>query len=295
MVGVFPLRRRTATRRVETGTLAGALVVIGAAAAFIAGPSRADDAARKPLCLGSRATIVGSARADTLSGTARRDVVVSSAGADLIRGRGGRDLICAGTGDDVVLAGAGVDRVDGGAGFDVCAGAETRGGCEDTRNIPSLGQLRPGAYITAFFRPRFAFTAGAGWTYSERVRTSLVDFTRTEDAAPAGVLIVSSQNARESVAAVIPQILSRPLTVRSRGTATLAGAPGERIDAVAAAETEVFSFGFQSFVVSAGEVLRFYVVDVRGTTLVVLLAALEASFPAFAALGEELLASIEFR
>jgi Ca2+-binding RTX toxin-like protein len=281
--------------RLKTMFVAGTLVSIASSAALVTVPSRAGDAARAPFCLGSRATMVGTARADTISGTARRDVIVGRGGADLIHGRGGRDLICAGAGDDVVRAGAGADRVDGGAGFDVCVAAETRRGCEDTRNVPTAGSLRPGDYITAFFRPRFAFTLGAGWTYREFSRTSLLDFTRTADAAPAGVLIFSSLDARQPVATVVGQILSRPLTLRSRSSATLGGAPGERIDAVAAAETELFSIGSQSFVVDAGEVLRFYVVEARGVTLVVLLAASEANFPAFAALAEELLARIEFR
>ena len=72
----------------------------------------------RPSCLGSSATIVGTAQADRLIGTSKADVIVALGGGDYIAGRGGDDLICAGGGDDRVLAGGGADRVSGGAGDD---------------------------------------------------------------------------------------------------------------------------------------------------------------------------------
>lgn len=69
--------------------------------------------AAAPTCQGLRATIVGTARANTITGTDRRDVIVAGAGNDRVNGGGGDDVICAGDGADVVLGGAGDDRLYG--------------------------------------------------------------------------------------------------------------------------------------------------------------------------------------
>jgi uncharacterized delta-60 repeat protein len=58
-------------------------------------------------CMGRKATIVGTRRADALNGTGHRDVIAALAGNDHVKGRGGNDLIC---------GGAGHDRIDGGPG-----------------------------------------------------------------------------------------------------------------------------------------------------------------------------------
>lgn len=73
-------------------------------------------------CLGARATIVGTPRADVLRGTPRRDVIVGLAGGDTIRGRGRADLICAGKGNDTVLGGDGIDLILGEGGGDEIRG-----------------------------------------------------------------------------------------------------------------------------------------------------------------------------
>jgi len=75
-----------------------------------------------PTCAGKPATIVGSARADSLTGTSGPDVIVGLAGNDKINGAGGNDLICGGDGDDSLVGGAGNDRADGGAGNDRISG-----------------------------------------------------------------------------------------------------------------------------------------------------------------------------
>jgi uncharacterized delta-60 repeat protein len=62
-------------------------------------------------CLGRRATIVGTRRAETLTGTPGRDVIAALGGGDTVRGLGGDDLICGGPGRDHIFGGAGRDRV----------------------------------------------------------------------------------------------------------------------------------------------------------------------------------------
>ena len=79
------------------GCVAGAAVFVQAVAAAS--------------CAGHAATIVGTARDDTLRGTAGRDVIVGGTGDDQIYGRGGRDIVCGGFGSDRIHGGSGSDLV----------------------------------------------------------------------------------------------------------------------------------------------------------------------------------------
>jgi RTX calcium-binding nonapeptide repeat (4 copies) len=114
--------------------LIAALAVPAIAAALLAtaGISLSAPTAERagPSCLGARATIVGTARADVLGGTARRDVIAALGGADLVYGRSGDDLLCGGPGADLLDGGAGRNRVEGGAGADTCLRATRPVGCE---------------------------------------------------------------------------------------------------------------------------------------------------------------------
>jgi uncharacterized delta-60 repeat protein len=62
-------------------------------------------------CLGRRATIVGTRRADEITGTPRRDVIAALGGKDEVRALSGSDLICGGKGRDILLGGPGRDQV----------------------------------------------------------------------------------------------------------------------------------------------------------------------------------------
>jgi Ca2+-binding RTX toxin-like protein len=99
-------------------------------AALLSGASAAAGDQARPTCLGARATIVGTAKADVLRGTQRRDVVVGLGGADRILGRGGDDLLCGGAGNDRLDGGPGRNRLDGGAGRDECLRAARITTCE---------------------------------------------------------------------------------------------------------------------------------------------------------------------
>jgi hypothetical protein len=97
---------------------AALLLVVGASPAGLAVAQV--HAARPVTCLGKRATIVGTAHADTLRGTPRADVIAGLGGNDKLFGLGGDDLLC---------GGAGTDSADGGPGKNTCAEVERRRLC----------------------------------------------------------------------------------------------------------------------------------------------------------------------
>lgn len=101
------------------------------------GAITSSDAARRPVCFGAPATIVGTTKSDRLRGTSGPDVIVAREGADRVYGRGGTDLLCGGPGHDVLDGGPGRNRLDGGPGRDRCLRVTRSIGCE------SDGQLGP--------------------------------------------------------------------------------------------------------------------------------------------------------
>jgi Ca2+-binding RTX toxin-like protein len=96
------------------------LFVVLATFAVVAMPQIAS--AVTPRCLGTRATIVGTARADLIRGTARADVIAGLGGGDVINGLGGGDSICGGNGSDKLIGGDRGDALAGEAGNDALSG-----------------------------------------------------------------------------------------------------------------------------------------------------------------------------
>jgi hypothetical protein len=101
-------------------------LVIAAAPAALASAQAADGV---PECLGTAATIVGTAGDDTLQGTDGSDVIAALGGDDVIQGGLGSDLICGGPGQDQTSSNPVTDRfpvyrdgeatvIDGGPGAD---------------------------------------------------------------------------------------------------------------------------------------------------------------------------------
>ncbi|MDQ5821247.1 MAG: hypothetical protein M3540_07400 [Actinomycetota bacterium] len=127
--------------RTALGVLAAAAVLAGAAGGATGGAE-----AKRPTCDGKKATIVGTARSETINGTGRADVIVAGAGNDGVKGLGGDDRICLGAGNDnadggpgndrvfgergrdLLQGGAGNDRAEGGDGNDIVLGATVRTG-----------------------------------------------------------------------------------------------------------------------------------------------------------------------
>ena len=91
-----------------------ALLTLAVAVPLTAAPlTSASAQGAPPRCEGLKATIVGNAKANTITGTDRRDVIVAGDGNDRIRGLGGNDVICAGFGADRIIGGPGDDRLHG--------------------------------------------------------------------------------------------------------------------------------------------------------------------------------------
>jgi Ca2+-binding RTX toxin-like protein len=107
----------------EVGEMRRAILfmVLATCSAFTLSPVAS---AAAPKCMGKKATIVGTARADHIKGTAHADVVVGLGGADTIEGLAGNDTICGGNGNDTLIGGAGNDALMGDAGNDTLSGAK---------------------------------------------------------------------------------------------------------------------------------------------------------------------------
>lgn len=75
-----------------------------------------------PKCGGFKATIVGSAKADSLKGTAKKDVIAAGAGNDKVSALGGKDIVCGEGGNDQLGGGPGADLLLGGPGRDTLRG-----------------------------------------------------------------------------------------------------------------------------------------------------------------------------
>ena len=127
------------------------MMAVAALLVTLVAPASAD-AAPAPTCGGQRATIIGTARAETLVGTPGADVIHGGPGNDTIIALAGDDIVCGGSGhdtirtaagDDRILAGDGNDRVEGGRGDDVIRGGdgrdELRGEAGDDRLIGNGG------------------------------------------------------------------------------------------------------------------------------------------------------------
>jgi len=77
---------------------------------------------KPPTCARKKATIVGTASADTLVGTKHADVIAGLRGGDTITGLGRGDIICGGPGKDRISGGRGADHLYGGPGRDKLLG-----------------------------------------------------------------------------------------------------------------------------------------------------------------------------
>ena len=112
------MRPRMISRDLDRRLIAS--VVLGVLLSAVAPIAPAAAAPR--MCLGRRATIVGSAGSDRIVGTNRDDVIVAREGSDYVIGKRGHDLICGGVGSDHLRAGPGRDRLRGSRGNDTFVG-----------------------------------------------------------------------------------------------------------------------------------------------------------------------------
>lgn len=95
------------------------------------------------LCLGRRATIVGTDGDDVLRGTPGNDVIVARGGRDDIAGQDGDDVLCGDDGDDRLDGGAGSDALESGLGVDVCFAGEEGESCSAPPSFTPEGAVSP--------------------------------------------------------------------------------------------------------------------------------------------------------
>jgi hypothetical protein len=262
---------------IKRGSLIVAVLALAAAGAAGSGAQPSAKPKPKPLCLGKRATIVGTVKANTLLGTKRADVIVGLGGNDTIDGVGGIDRICAGP------------------GFDVCRGGERLQACEETR--PNAGRNRPlkgGEYTTDVFRPRYSFRVGEGWQVRYHDPTT-ISINRKPD--PGGrILELDSFGGARSVAARIAQFSSIAGTqVTGPVDATVGGAAGQRVDLLVTASDVVVVPGLTDrYELEPDDRLRAYVVNVKGVAVAIMIEAPSVDFSSFAAEAEAVLESLKW-
>lgn len=92
--------------RIEAARAELAALVTGRSPREVSPPAatRPSTPTRTIRCLGRRATIVGTGRADVLRGTPRPDVIAALGGNDRVFGLGRGDVICGGPGNDLIVA-----------------------------------------------------------------------------------------------------------------------------------------------------------------------------------------------
>lgn len=268
------------------------LLVALASGAYGSGPAAGDT--RGPSCLGRKATIVGTAKADRLTGTKKADVIAGLGGNDSIDGLGAADRICGGPGLDALVGGAGSDRLDGGSGFDVCRAGEQLSACEEVRRDAAVGPLRSGEYTTDLFRPRFSFRVGEDWQVRHRVPTAFQIAKRRD---PRGLIVeLDSFGGSRSVAARLEQLTSfSGVQADPAVNASIGGMAGKRVDLLVTAATEIPLPGLSAYYeLEPNDRLRVYVVSVRGTSVAVIVEAPADEFVGFFAEVEDVLASVKW-
>ena len=275
------------------GSLVIAVLALAATGAAL-GSGSAPAAKSKPLCLGKRATIVGTAGANNLRGTRRADVIAALGGNDLVDGLGANDLVCGGAGRDTLIGGAGSDRVDGGPAFDVCRAGETLRACEETRPNAGRGPLKSGDYTTDVFRPRYSFRVGQSWQVRHHEPTAISIHQRLD---PGGLILeVDSFGGNRSVAARIAQFSSIAGTqVAGPVAASVGGAAGQRVDLLVTASDIVVIPGLTArYELEPDDRLRVYVVNVNGVSVAVMIEAPSADFASFAVVAEAVVATYKW-
>jgi len=276
---------------IRRGSLIVAVLALAATTALGAVVAPAPPTKAKPLCLGKRATIVGTGGANILRGTKRADVIAALGGNDSVDGLGANDLVCGGAGLDTIIGGAGSDRLDGGPAFDVCRAGEMLKGCEETRPNAGRGPLKSGEYTTDVFRPRLSFRVGQGWQVRHHEPTAISIHQRLD---PGGLILeLDSFGGDRSVAARIAQFSSIAGTqVTGPVDTAVGGATGQRVDLVVTASEEVVVPGLTArYELEPNDRFRLYVVNVKGVSVAVMIEAPSADFATFSADAEAVVAT----
>jgi hypothetical protein len=142
------------------------------------------------------ATIVGTARNDSLRGTPKSDRLDGRAGNDRLSGLGGNDVLLGGAGNDALNGGAGADTFRCGPGADTVdagAGDKIDGDCETVRGLPTISvadaSVAEGTSGTSVLAFQVSLSRSAAHTVSVRYSTADGTASAPADYAPASGIV----------------------------------------------------------------------------------------------------------
>lgn len=166
------------------------------------------------------------------------------------------------------------------------------GGEADTAPVPAVPEEEPApasTFTSTGFEPPFTIELPAGWRLTEG-EPGLVQIV--SGATEGHALSFSSRLAGASVSEAVDLIRTAPLlTATEPADVTVAGHPGRVFTGEVEDDTEIP--GIQYFAVSAFE-MRFWAIDVGGTTVVLIADALATEAEPFFAEVEQVLRTLDF-
>jgi hypothetical protein len=151
----------------------------------------------------------------------------------------------------------------------------------------------PGRYYTSLFKPRFTFTLGDGWSKNGESSLGFLLIKRPEpgDIALAFDSRTGTQTVEERAAALMR---TQGVEFTAEEEATVAGFSATRFEATVSADSVSVPQMSEGYTIRKGDHLRFYVVDVAGTTVTMIIEAPDTDFEGFQAEAEEVLAGLVF-
>lgn len=141
--------RSSRSHRWTALAVAGALIAGAAVTARVVNV----EATTTRTCGGRNATVVGTAKGESLVGTKGPDVIWAGEGRDRVYGLAGDDVICGGGNNDVVVGGPGNDWLDGGAGTDRTYGDDGWDLCKNSEQMQSCESVGSGPTTTTTTAP----------------------------------------------------------------------------------------------------------------------------------------------
>jgi hypothetical protein len=162
----------------------------------------------------------------------------------------------------------------------------------------SPGPLEPGRYTTTQFEPRIALTLGSGWT--ELFADDSDEVALERPGAFMGITrvtcVIAPSNGREAdVPSDLAAWLSEhyALQVGSTAEVTVAGLPGTMLEGIVAQSVEMFAYPTGNMRVVAGERIRYYILELDGSELTIVVMGSPTGFDALIAEVESIVDSLE--
>jgi hypothetical protein len=163
----------------------------------------------------------------------------------------------------------------------------------------SPGPLEPGRYTTTQFEPRIALTLGSGWTELFADDSDEVAFERSGPAflgITRVTCVIAPSNGREADApSDLAAWLSEHYALQLGSTAevTVAGLPGTMLEGIVAQTVEMFAYPAGNLRVVAGERIRYYILELDGSELTIVVMGSPSVSDALIAEAESIVDSLE--